>query len=124
MITEIRGPNYELYPIALGLQAFINCTSLNRIKGHFSIEGQDVFKNCNSFKLNDEDVYQTSLPGEFLEGDSVTNLSINSNSLRGVFENCGLISYNDFKFIIAKFNSSIISVEAMFKGCSNITGEI
>ena len=123
-ITEIRGPNHELQPIVLGSQAFINCTSLNRVKGHFQIEGQDVFKNCNSFKLNDEDVYQTSLPGEFLEGDSVTNLSINSSSLRGVFENCGLISYNDFKFIIAKFNSSIISVEAMFKGCSNITGEI
>ena len=123
-VLEIRFINDINHPISLDIQSFINCTALRRIKGNFSIIGPEVFKNCSSFKLNDESIYETNLPGEYLEGDSVTNLSINATSIRGVFENCYSLSYNDFKAIVSKFNSNIVSVEATFKGCSNITGEI
>jgi len=117
LLSEIRFKNDILNPILLEAQSFINCSSIQRIKGHFSIGGIDVFKNCSSFKLNDESIYETTLPNEFLEGDSVSNITINTSSLKGVFENCGTLTYNDFEKIIAKFNSTLISVEAAFKGC-------
>ncbi len=123
-ITEIRCKNDQDNPINLGTQAFSNCSSLQRVKGHLNITGTDVFKNCGQFKLNEEFIYDTSLPEDFLEGDNVTNLSIGSTSLRGVFENCNTITFNDFKKIVAKFNSNIISLEATFKGCSGISGEL
>ena len=123
-IREIRAINDKLNPVSLDSQAFINCRYLSRVKGHFKIVGQDVFKNCNIFKLNEESIYEITLPGEFLESDSATNLSIESTSLRGVFENCHFLTYNDFKTILSKFNSNIISTEATFKGCVGITGEI
>jgi hypothetical protein len=123
-ITEIRCKNDQDNPIDLGIQAFSNCSSLQRVKGHLNITGTDVFKNCGQFKLNEEFIYDTSLPEDFLEGDDVTNLSISSASLRSVFENCNTITFNDFKKVIAKFNSNIISLEATFKGCSGISGEL
>lgn len=123
-VTEIRCLNNPLKPILLPSQAFFNCSSLRRLIGNFEITGWEVFKNCGSFKLNEESVYAAALPNEYLLGDTVTNMSINTYTLRGVFDSCSTLSYNDFKRIVAKFNSTIISLEATFKGCSNITGEI
>lgn len=123
-IREIRCKNDVTNPINLETQSFINCGSLNRIKGNFNIIGMEVFKNCSSLKLNDESVYANVLPDQFLEGSNVTNISINSSILRSVFENCSSLSYNDFKRIAAKLNNNVTSTESLFKGCTGITGEI
>jgi hypothetical protein len=123
-IREIRCKNDINNPINLETQSFINCSSLNRIKGNFNIIGMEVFKNCSSLKLNDESVYANTLPDQFLEGNDVTNISINSSILRSVFENCSSLSYNDFKRIVVKLNNNVTSTESLFKGCSGITGEI
>jgi hypothetical protein len=123
-LTEIRCKNDQNNPINLETQSFINCTSLRRIKGNFNIVGMEVFKNCGSFKLNEESTYDNVLPDQFIEGEDATNISINYSTLRSVFENCGSLTYNDFKRIIAKLNNGVISIEALFKGCYGISGEI
>lgn len=122
-LTEVRVNNIESKPINLESQCFYNCNKLTRVKGNYQIVGTEVFKHCSAFKINDESTYETSLPFEFLEGDDVTNISINTSSLRGVFENSG-ISYNDFKKVVYQFNNNIVDVEGMFKGCYGIDGSL
>lgn len=41
-----------------------------------------------------------------------------------MFENCSSLSYDDFKYIMYKLNSNINSLEGLFNGCSNISGDI
>lgn len=123
-LREIKCQNNLNNPINLDNQSFMNCTSLEKINGHFNIIGVEVFKNCGAFKLNEEEVYTDILPTQFLVGANVANLSITAGSLRNCFESCSRLSFNDFKRIVAKFNSSLISIEGIFKNCGSITGEI
>ena len=123
-IETIKCLNSITDPVRLSNQSFYNCSNLKRIHGHILLTGIEIFKGCSSFILNDPLIYEHSVPETFLLGDAVTNVSIDTSSLRGMFENCSQLSYNDFKKISWKLNSSVLSLEGTFKGCSSIDSDI
>lgn len=123
-LETVKCSNSIANPVQLENQAFYNCTNLKRVHGHIVITGIEVFKGCTSFILNDPIIYENSVPETFLLGDAVTNISINTSSMRGVFENCSQLSYNDFKKISWQLNSSVTSLESTFKGCQSIDSDI
>lgn len=110
--------------IRLNSAAFSECTRLKELNGHFSIEGQEVFKNCAALELNDVKHYESAAPSDFLIGENRTNIKINTTSLRSVFFGCSSLSFDDFKRIQAQFIPGINSLEDTFNGCRNIRGEI
>ena len=123
-LEVIKCLNILTNPVNLERQSFYNCSKLKRIHGHIIIKGIEVFKGCSSFILNDPLIYENSVPETFLLGDAVTNISIDTDSMRNVFEGCYSLSYNDFKKISWKLNSAITSLEGTFKGCVNIDSDI
>lgn len=120
----VKCINDENNPVNLGGQAFRGCINLKRVYGHLNLTGTEIFRGCGLFKLNDESIYDGGVTKDFLIGDSVTNITIKTNSLRSLFEECSSLTFNDFRKIIFEFNSGVTSIESTFKRCVGITGSI
>lgn len=125
-LVEVRCRNDKDNPIELGGSAFKECTSLVRVKGHLALLGNEVFKNCSSFYLNSNEVYTQYGTDVFLTGDNVTNITFDSKleDTYCMFESCSSLSYNDFKYLMVRLTPNLTSLEGMFKGCTNISGDI
>lgn len=125
-LTKVVCVNNENNPINLFPGSFRNCSLLNTLYGNFNIMGSEVFRGCTALRLNSDAIYNVQGTSQFLTGNDVCNLSIDSSasSLYALFEQCSNISYNDFKYIMPRLTSSITSIEAMFKECSSINGAI
>lgn len=125
-LIEVRCKNDKDNPIELNGNAFKECTSLVRVKGHLALLGSEVFRNCSSFYLNSNDVYTQYGTDVFLTGDDVTNITFGSDLTEAycMFEGCSALSYNDFKYIMVRLTSTLTSLEGMFKGCIGISGDI
>lgn len=125
-LVEIRCKNDPTNPIELQNGSFKDCSSLQRVKGHFSLQGNEVFRGCSVLYLNDDNTYIQYGTDVFLVGDSVTNITFDSvlANTYFMFENCSKFSYNDFKYLMVRLTSTITSMEGMFKGCSGISGNL
>lgn len=125
-LVEVRCRNDKDNPIELNSSAFRECTSLVRVKGHLALLGNEVFRNCSSFYLNSNEVYTQYGTDVFLTGDNVTNITFDSKleDTYCMFESCSSLSYNDFKYLMVRLTPNLTSLEGMFKGCTNISGDI
>lgn len=125
-LVEVRCRNDKDNPIELSGSAFKECTSLVRVKGHLALLGNEVFRNCSSFYLNSNEVYTQYGTDVFLTGDNVTNITFDSKleDTYCMFESCSSLSYNDFKYLMVRLTPNLTSLEGMFKGCTNISGDI
>lgn len=123
-LTKVVCKNINGSPVSLSSYAFMGCTSLQRIVGNYQINGQYVFRNCVNLYLNDSSIYNSFLPTDYITDSNGTNISFNSSSLIGIFQQCTMLSYNDFKRIIIRIPSICTSTESLFDGCSNISGSI
>lgn len=122
----IKCKNDRTNPITLKGYSFSGVSTLERIYGHFELSGNDIFKDCGNFILNESNIYDRFGTNEFLEGTEVTNISFDeiNNTYISAFEGCTSLSYNDFKYIMVRLKPNIVTLEKLFKGCSNITGAI
>lgn len=125
-LVEVRVKNNPDNPIELQTGAFMDCSSLTRIKGHVQILGQEVFRNCNQLYLNPDELYTKNGTDVFINDDDATNVSFGDSleSFFYIFENCTSLSYNDFKYMMVRLPNSATSLEGMFKGCSGISGDL
>lgn len=125
-LSEIKCRNDQQNPIKLSDSVFKECTSLKRVYGNLQITGSEVFRGCSSLIINTPDTYSSFGYNDFIEGDDVTNVGIGDevSTVKYMFENCSSLSYDDFKYIMYKLNSNINSLEGLFNGCSNISGDI
>lgn len=125
-LVEIRVKNDNTNPIEIQRGAFKECTSLRRIKGHLLLLGEEIFRGCSAFYLNPDDIYTQFGTDVFLTGDNVTNITFSPELLSTyfLFENCGSLSYNDFKYLMVRLTNKVSSLEGMFKGCYNVSGDI
>lgn len=125
-LVEVRCKNDESNPIEIPRGAFKDCNSLQRIKGHIAIQGGEVFRGCTSFYLNPDSVYTQYGTDVFLEGDEVTNVTFDTMLVDTyfLFEQCVKLSYNDFKYLMVRLTDNLTSLEGMFEGCINISGDI
>ena len=125
-LTKVVCANNEDNPIDLASSSFYGCTSLTRIIGHFRISGTEVFKGCSLLALNDQNIYSTYTSEQYLPGNNVTNISFNpaTTTLLGVFEGCSTLTFADFERLMRRIGSTVVSIEAMFKGCSGINNAI
>ena len=125
-LTKVVCSNNEINPINLSSGAFFGCTSLQRVIGHFNITGAEVFKGCSLLALNDQSIYSSYTPNQFLPGSIVTNISFDSSAtnLLSTFEGCSTFTFDDFERLIIRIGSTVTSIEGMFKGCSNINNTI
>ena len=76
MLTEVRCKNDRNNPIEVALGAFKDCNSLQRVKGHIALQGSEIFRGCNSFYLNPNELYTQFGTDVFLEGDNATNITL------------------------------------------------
>lgn len=125
-LVEVRCKNDKSNPIELLQSSFKDCSSLKRVKGNFSLQGPEIFRNCQALLLNEDSVYSLYGTDTFLEGDDVTNVEFGSNliSAQYMFESCSTLSYNDFKYLMVRLNQNITSLEGLFKNCTGISGDI
>ncbi len=125
-LVEVRCKNDQNNPIELNGAAFKECTSLTRIKGHLVLLGSEIFRNCSAFFLNTSDLYTQYGTDVFIPGDNATNITFGQDLTETyyMFESCSTLSYNDFKYLMVRLNSSITSLEGMFKNCIGISGDI
>lgn len=125
-LVEVRCKNNKNNPIEVPRGAFRDCTSLQRVKGHITLQGGEVFRGCSQFYLNPDSVYTQYGTDSFLEGVDVTNISFDRGMVDAyfLFEGCTRISYNDFKYLMVRLTEKIVSLEGMFRGCSNIIGDV
>lgn len=74
------------------------------VKGHIALQGSEVFRGCNSFYLNPNELYTQFGTDVFLEGDNATNITFDRNltEVYFMFEDCSNLSYNDFKYLMVK----------------------
>lgn len=126
MLTEVRCKNDKDNPIEVALGAFKDCNSLQRVKGHIALQGNEVFRGCNSFYLNPNELYTQFGTDVFLTGDDATNITFDRNltEVYFMFEDCSNLSYNDFKYLMVRLTDKVTSLEGAFKGCSNISGDL
>lgn len=125
-LNKVVCQNNPNNPIELQSNAFSNCTALTRIEGNFILQGSDIFRECPNFILNSKETYSNLGITDYFEGSGVTNISFDPylNTCIGMFEGCSSLSYDDFKYLMIRLTSRISSLERMFKGCSNINGEL
>lgn len=128
-LIKVVCTNNELNPIDLESYAFSECSLLQRVIGHYNIRGTNIFKGCSNLILNEEQLYISQGTNAFLQHTDTlqaTNISFSPviNTLISTFENCINLSYNDFKLIMPKIGSNVTSLEATFKGCAKVDGDI
>lgn len=125
-LVEVRCKNDKTNPIEIPRGAFRDCVSLQRVKGHIALKGGEIFRGCSQFYLNPDNIYTQYGTDVFLEGADVTNVSFDNELTDAyfLFEGCARMSYNDFKYLMVRLTENVVSLEGMFKGCSNITGDI
>jgi hypothetical protein len=120
-LTKVVLANNIDNPIELGNNAFMNCSKLERVYGHVSIEGTHVFSKCSSFKLNDDWFYQEyTVEADFVDHDEVLNIQFNKDIISNCFEGCGNLTSFDFQYIIGKLNDKITDTKSLFSGCSGV----
>lgn len=115
-LTKVVCSNNVDNPIELQGNSFKNCSNLTDLYGYFNIQGTEVFRGCTNFSLKRQD------GEEFME--NATNMSFSTISLYYTFEGCTSLTYSDFKYIMSKLNSTVTSIEGIFKGCTGINGAI
>ena len=123
-LKAIKCTNNKNNPIELPSGAFRDCTTLSRVYGHLVLLGGETFRGCNMFFMNDRATYNMYGTDVFLEGDNVTNISFSDTMLDGYycFENCSMLSYDDFKYLMVRLTPHLASLEGMFRGCVGING--
>lgn len=115
-LEVVKCANNEDNPIELQNSAFRGCSKLKTLKGHFSIQGSEVFRSCSSLTLN-------RIEGEDFSNNA-TNITIDTTTLYYCFEGCASLTYADFKYIMLKLNDKLTILEGTFKDCYNISGAI
>lgn len=119
-ITKIVCTNNQDNPIELQSKAFYGCSNLKYLYGNFTICGSEVFRGCNSL------VFGLDANQSFREGQEVLNLQFipTLDSTLGMFQNCLQFNLDDFKYIMNILPESLTSLESMFNGCRNISGDL
>ena len=124
-LTVVKCTNDPNNPIELDSRAFANCNSLTRVYGHFKLKGIETFKGCSQLVFNEQDAYSSGTV-DFINLNTATNITIDdtNQSLLSTFEGCSNFTYDDFNYLKIRIGQQVTSIEAMFKGCSGITGAL
>ena len=113
-------------PIELVQNSFYNCSSLQRIYGNFIITGNQIFKGCSQFTINDDATYKVMGVDDTAWTSSGTNLTLDPSltTALSMFEGCSSLTTNDFRYMLARLTKSLTTVERMFKDCHSIVMQI
>lgn len=136
-VEYVRFKNIESAPITLKNGMFYNCASLKRIYGNFVIKSYSIFQNSGNFtihggKFNGQNVVQngkqmyiddTAISGEcfedvFQQGDSVTNLYFDCDSVTACFLGTSCDAF-DVYYALWHCNN-VTNIKEMFQDCYKI----
>lgn len=135
-VKYVKFNNDSLAPAVLSTSFFAGCTSLRRVFGHISFNGNSIFNGCSNFYIHEPEYIdgKTVSPSTEWRGvdtssdgmsiwntntDLHTNITYNTNSLVETFAGTKVSMY-DVYYVLNKADN-MVDINSAFRSCFNLT---